>query len=101
MKAISKALGVIQLWEELFGYTMPASPHVDSSACKGMLLRAGAGRVKHLTTKQLWVQAVVETLPVEVRKIPRSANYADMLTHCLPDGDASAQLKRMHFTCVA
>ena len=34
--------------------------HVDASACKGMLLRHDTGNVKHLTSKQLWVQGAVQ-----------------------------------------
>ena len=101
VKALSEVLGVRNWWEEMTGQTLESTLHVDSSACRGMLLRAGTGKVKHLSTKQLWVQAVVETYPVEVVKIPRRENFADMLTHCLPEGAAEAQLKRMHYTCMA
>ena len=66
-----------------------------------MLLRAGTGKVKHLSTKQLWVQSVVETLPVDVVKIPRSENYADMLTHCLSGSETRPQLERMGHKCVS
>ena len=101
VKAISETLGVINLWEELFKRTLPSTLHVDSSACRGMLLRAGAGKVKHLSTKQLWVQAVVETLPMDIVKIPRRNNCADMLTRCLAGCEAGAQLKQMGFAWVA
>lgn len=101
VKAISELLGVMNLWEELFSCQLEASLRVDSSACRGMLLRSGTGRVKHLSTKQLWVQAVVEVFPLDVVKVGRSANCADMLTHCLPEGEASSQLRKMNFVCVA
>ena len=100
VKAISEIIGIMNLWEELFGSPLKSTLHVDSSACKGMLLRVGAGKVKHLSTKQLWVQAVVETFPVEIVKIPRTDNCADMLTHCLPEKEAASQLKRMQYTCM-
>ena len=66
-----------------------------------MILRAGTGKVKHLSTKQLWVQSVAETFPLEVHKIQRSEKFSDMLTHTLSERDAKGQLKRMGFTCVA
>ena len=101
VKAMSEMLGIMNLWEELFMWPLNAVLHVDSSACCGMLLRSGIGRVKHLSTKQLWVQAVVEACPVEVVKVPRSSNFADMLTHCLPQSEAGAQLRKMNFVFMA
>ena len=91
----------MHLWEELFARKLHGSLHVDSSACKGMILRTGAGRVKHLSTKQLWVQAAVETQGIAIHKISRSENFADMLTHCLPERESQSQLQQMHFTCHA
>ena len=101
VKALSETLGVSNLWHELFGRELETSLHVDSSACKGMLLRAGTGRVKHLSTKQLWVQGAIEAFAVQVIKIPREANCADMLTHSLPEGEARGQLRRMGFAITA
>ena len=67
VKAISETLGVINLWEELMKSQLHSTVRVDSSACKGMLMRSGSGRVKHLSTKQLWVQSVVEAFPLSNR----------------------------------
>ena len=97
VKAVSECLGVVNLWEELFDQTLPSRIHVDSSACKGMVLRAGSGKVKHLSTKQLWVQAATEAHGITVCKIPRSDNCADMLTHILPGKHAAAQLRTLGF----
>ena len=51
--------------------------------------RSGSGRVKHLSTKQLWVQSVVEAFPLQIEKISRSDNCADMLTHSLAEAEAA------------
>ena len=53
-----------------------------------MLLRRGAGRVKHLSTKQLWVQGAIESHGIAVRKITRALNPADFLTHIASTEDA-------------
>lgn len=59
---------------------------VDASACKGMLLRTGAGRVKHLSTKQLWVQGAVPAYQIGVRNVGRDDNQgADALTHVVTE----------------
>ena len=100
VKAMSECLSVMNLWEELFKKKLQATLHVDSSACKGMLLRAGTGKVKHLSTKQLWTQAATEMHGIAVLKIPRAGNCADLMTHSLPQHQASPHLRKMsfHFT---
>ena len=98
VKAISEGLSVIHLYEELFHERLESNVHVDSSACKGMLLRAGAGKVKHLSTKQLWVQAAAEMYGIDVVKIPRAGNCADLLTHSLPSHSALPHIRKMGFT---
>ena len=53
----------------------------DSSASYGTLQRQGAGRIKHLQTRQLWLQEKVHGKEVSIEKIPREYNWADLLTH--------------------
>jgi hypothetical protein len=53
----------------------------DSSACNGIVHREGCGKVKHLETRQLWVQELVARKDVDVKKIPREFNSSDCLTH--------------------
>ena len=53
----------------------------DASAAKGVIQRQGAGRVKHLSVKQLWVQERESAGELEIVKIPRAINVADLLTH--------------------
>ena len=62
---------------------MQAGLHLlgDSSASHGTLNRLGSGRIKHLQTKQLWLQEKVYSGAISVEKIPRERNWADLLTH--------------------
>ena len=53
----------------------------DSSAAKGMIMRQGAGRVKHLDIKSLWIQEREKLGAITVIKIPRLENVSDLLTH--------------------
>ena len=55
--------------------------YIDASAAKGILMRRGAGKIKHLEIKQLWCQRAVDRYGIEVVKIPRGSNLADSLTH--------------------
>ena len=77
------SLASSELYRDLDGGNVFSKILADASACKGMLLRKGAEKVKHLSTKQLWSQRTFETYQVEVVKIPRKENVADMLTHTL------------------
>ena len=52
----------------------------DSSAAKGMITRQGAGRVKHLDLKSLWIQEREKLGVFTVIKIPRLENVSDLLT---------------------
>ena len=53
----------------------------DSSAAVGIAQRQGAGKVKHLECRQLWVQERLARKEIRVQKIPREINASDVLTH--------------------
>ena len=53
----------------------------DSSAAKGIVMRQGAGRVKHLDIKTLWIQEREDRGDLVVKKILRLLNWSDLLTH--------------------
>ena len=78
VKGVSEAIGLRELLREILQVSVTIRIHVDASACKGMLLRHATGKVKHLTTKQLWVQGAVQAYGMEVLKVPRAENSADI-----------------------
>ena len=96
VKGLSETIGLINLTSEIWGATPTAKLYVDASACKGMLLRHGAGKVKHLSVKQLWVQEAVRAFSVQVFRIPRGDNPADLLTHSVSHPTAALQLARLN-----
>ena len=51
----------------------------DASACIGIIKRKGAGKLKHLIVRQLWLQDVSRRPDVQTRKIARCDNPADAL----------------------
>ena len=53
----------------------------DSSAAKGIVMRQGAGKVKHLDIKSLWIQERENIGDLKVLKVPRLENWSDLLTH--------------------
>ena len=97
VKGVSELIGFCELVQEIVGDPCKVSLRTDASACKGMLLRKGCGRVKHLSTKQLWCQGAVSAYGITVIKIPRVENSSDLLTHCLSSPAIDSHLNRMGF----
>ena len=95
VKAAQEGLGVAHLEEE-FGRWLVVQLYGDSSANHGMIQRQGAGKVKHLTVRQLWLQQQSELGVCIHNKIPRAENSADMLTHHWNKTDADNHLTRMN-----
>ena len=61
-----------------------------------MLHRHGVGKVNHLSVKQLWSQEVVQCFGVQVDRVPRVENPADLLTHSVSFPVAESQLARLN-----
>jgi len=55
----------------------------DSSAAGGISQRLGAGRVRHLEAKDLWIQEKVRSHELKVVKVGTEKNRADLLTKFL------------------
>ena len=81
------ALFVRQLVAFLEKDVMPqVHHHIDAVAAKGMMERAGVGRVRHLSVRVLWIQGLVEDGTILLHKIPTATNPADLGTKCLSRG---------------
>ena len=59
----------------------------DASAARGVIMRQGVGKVRHLHVKQLWIQEAVAAGELVVTKVPRAENCADALTHAWSSAD--------------
>ena len=55
----------------------------DASAAKGIALRRGMGRIRHIEVNQLWVQDKVAKKEIKIVKIATTENLADHLTKYL------------------
>lgn len=78
---ILERIDVVIVIRELYGENREAVFGVDASGCKGVLLRTGAGKVKHLSTKQLWVRGAIQSSGIEVQNVSRPDNVSDILRH--------------------
>ena len=97
VKGLSELIGVYNLVQETLRVNASLALYTDASACKGMLLRHGSGKVKHLSVKQLWSQEAVKLYDVQVCRVPREANPSDMLTHSVTFPAAEKQLACLKF----
>ena len=58
--------------------------YTDSSGAHGILQRRGVGRLRHLSCRILWLQALVENGTVKLSPVAGSMNPADVGTKSLP-----------------
>ena len=93
-KCASELLGAAIMTRE-FGEHKELRVHTDSSAAKGIVQREGAGKVKHLDVKCLWVQERETCGDLSVIKIPRAENCSDYLTHHSTEREGITHLSRM------
>jgi hypothetical protein len=95
VKGCSEGIGVYELLRELGCNPKIFSSETDSSAARGTVMRTGVGKMKHLSTKQLWVQGAIKIYEIDVVKIPRGINSADLLTHGCTTADFNHHLERL------
>ena len=81
----------IQKLAQAFGEDVNLKLSTDASAARGALMRCGAGELKHLSAKHLWMQEYISEGALELVKVDRAANGADALTH------AWTKKERVHF----
>ena len=95
VKGISEIIGIINLSAEL-GFTWNVRHRVDATACKGIMIRTGAGKVKHLSTRQLWIQEAIRKYGIQIIKIPRDDNVADLLARKCNSRDLAEHLQKLN-----
>ena len=78
LKGASQGLGVRAMLDEL-GVEAMVEIQTDASAAKGIALRRGLVKVRHIEVNQLWVQEEVAEGKLKIRKISSDVNVADHL----------------------
>ena len=71
----------VQRLAALLGDHLTLELRTDASAARGVILRQGDGKVRHIQVKQLWLQESVAAGELSIVKIPRVENCSDALTH--------------------
>ena len=81
IKGMTAGLGAVAMLRDL-GVELTGDAtievKVDATAGRGVAMRRGAGRIRHIATPTLWVQKLVQDGKVKVSKILGSANTADL-----------------------
>lgn len=94
---ISDGIRVINTIKEFFGEEHKTILSVGENACKGMLLRIGAGKARHLSAKHQWVLGAIQGDGVGVQNVPRTDTASDILTHPAEESELKQGLRRMEF----
>ena len=79
VRATCEGLGLQSLCKDL-GIRLQAEVHVDASATLGIVERKGAGKLRHIDVRPLWLQSKEHRGDMQYHKIKGSCNPADMFT---------------------
>ena len=93
LKGASQVLGFQSMLKDI-GLHTKVTLFNDSSATRGIIHRAGLGKLRHLETGYLWLQAAVAKKRLQVRKVNGAENPADLFTKYLSSAD---MWKHLHF----
>jgi hypothetical protein len=84
VEGTSRCLGLRSMLLELgIDVQGPIQLHSDSAAARSFASRRGLGKMRHLETRHLWLQAEVTGQRVVLRRVPGEENPADLLTKYL------------------
>ena len=93
-KSACGGLGLLQTCLDL-GFLRRLDLHTDASATKGIVMRKGSGRLKHIKVQELWLQQLLTEDHVSITKIPRELNSSDALTHHWTSKEGDKHFPRM------
>ena len=79
VEGATRAIGARTMLDEI-GVKVNLTLATDSSAAKSLGSRRGTGKIRHLATKWLWLQAEVANGSIRLVKVPGEKNPADVLT---------------------
>jgi hypothetical protein len=96
VRGVATALGMKSMAKD-FGLEMKLQLETDSVAGRGMALRLGAGKVRHIDAQWLWVQGIFNRREAVIKKIPGVTNDADLLTKFLDGVKIKLVMEAMGF----
>ena len=91
VRCACRTLGLNSLMKDL-GMEVDAELVTDSTACKGLCSRRGAGKIRHIHCPALWLQHAIARRMLSIRKRPGKDLAPDVGTKA---GIASVQMWRL------
>ena len=99
VEGATRGIGIQTMLREL-GIHSSITLVTDSSAAKSLGSRRGTGKIRHLETKWLWLQAEVAKGNVRLEKVAGEENPADVLTKYKSGRDIQRLLAKMNIEIV-
>ena len=100
VKGASCLLGLKSMVADL-GKTVDGTLFTDATAGKGIAQRRGAGKIRHLDTQYMWVQAKFGDKVISLRKVKGTENTADLQTKYLSAKDTERIMQQLGFVVMA
>ena len=79
----AEGLFILHVLQAITGETIRFQLRSDSSAARGVILRQGAGKLRHVEGKLLWLQDLQKQGKIEILPVPTTFNASDMGTKAL------------------
>ena len=100
VKGACEGIGIAGLVWDLTGRHVKLEVSTDSSAARGIAMRRGVGKVRHLEVRTLWLQDQVDRGIVKINKVSGQTNPADVCTKYLEGRRMQELLEQLplHFT---
>ena len=91
-----KAKGLESMLKELGMFQDgPLTLLSDSSAARAFASRRGLGRMRHIETRMLWLQAEVQKQSIQLDTVIGKENPADLMTKYLSESEIREHLRRL------
>ena len=98
VKAGSRGIGIYNLCRD-FGVldagSLALRINSDSSSAIAVASKRGVGKIRHLETGALWIQAAIATRRLSLTKVPGKSNLPDILTKAVDRDTLHRMLKGM------
>ncbi len=96
VKAATMGIGIKSLFNDL-GLEVELHANTDSSAARSISSRKGAGRVRHVEVREMWVPERVRRGELPIVKVRGKENVADGLTKHVERGKIEMHMQKCGF----
>ena len=79
VRCASEVIGLANTIRE-FGHEAHVRIWTDAAAALGLVFRSGSGAIKHMETKNYWLQQKEKNQELRIEKIRGTVNLADLMT---------------------